>query len=571
MKMRSIALALGALALVAPACGSDDNGNAGSSTNTTLASPATTVASGNGETAGTTAPAVTNEPATTEAPSTPEGDPDAVLRVGYHFLRSGSYSFDQLLYNGNNASVWMYQVFAPLVNVDPNTLEYTPYLAESFEVIDPQTLEMTLRPDATFHDGRPVTAEDAKFSLEKARDNQAEGLNNLNGSIQLVASVEVVDDLTYRVVFSKPAVLTMYEMMAGPEMFISPADSGAEQATNPIGNGRFRFVSHVQDQKFTLERWDDFFDAATTPYGGIEFVNLTPGAAQTSALLAGDIDVANDVGVEGYEAIEASDAGEAFAVVGNVRYSFINLCGAPGYFWESADLRLAVEVGTDREQLNEALYNGLGSSMNQFFPKGHPYHDDALDEEYAYDPDRARELRVQAGVEEGATDGFFATNALPESEDLGLLLNQQWGEWGINLEVIPSDDLVGDFLLPAMNEPFQLDRGHSAMIENTRSGLQRLTRQSDLKSIVNSCLYANPRFAEIAEEIPALNPDNPKAAALWKEASRIAIEDGYFVILNQKPNFPAVSARVGGVDSQGDFHGSTEGGYQYDEWFIKTS
>ena len=490
-----------------------------------------------------------------------------MLRVGFNFLRSGTYNFDPRLYTGNNMSFFMFELFAPLAKVDPATLEYTPYLAESFEVVDPQTLQVVLRDDATFHDGRPVTAADAKASIEASKANQAEGNNNVSASIQQVQDVTVVDDRTFTVNFTQPAVLSMYEMMAGPEFLISPADAGAEQATNPIGNGPFKFVSNTQDQSFTLEKNPDFFDAESVQLAGLEYVNLAEGNPQVNGLLGGDIDVATDIGTEGMSGLEGRDDVEGRAVVDAIRFLYLTFCFAPGHVWEDPNRIQAVQFATDREQVAELLYEGSGAPLNQFYPKGHPYHDDALDEEYATDIDRAQQLADQSGLS-GISDGMWATSAIPESEDLVLLLNEQWGEVGVALTPVVSDDLTGDALQPSKANPPTLTGGDSLVIENTRSGLQRLTRQIDPNSVVNTCNWSNERLTEIAGELAALAPDDPAAADLWKEASRIALEEGPFMILAQKPTVVGISTSVGGVED-GDFHGSSEGSYQLDEWFIK--
>ena len=195
---------------------------------------ATTAEAGGSDTTEASGGADTTEAAegteTTEA-AAEDFDPNGVMRVGVNFLRSGTYSFDSRLYAGSNRSVWMFALFAPIVKVDPRTLEYTPYLAESFEVVDPQSLPVILRDDATFHDGWPVTSADAKATIEAEKVNQGEATSNVSASIQRVESVEVVDDRTFTVKFSRPAVLTMYELMAGPEFLISPPQEQRKTAT----------------------------------------------------------------------------------------------------------------------------------------------------------------------------------------------------------------------------------------------------------------------------------------------------------------------------------------------------
>ena len=325
-------------------------------------------------------------------------------------------------------------------------------------------------------------------------------------------------------------------------------------------------MSHVQDQGFTFEKNADFFDADNVKLAGLEYANLTEGNPQVNALLGGDIDVATDIGTEGMSGLEGRDDVEGRAIVDAIRYLYLTFCFAPGHVWEDPNRVQAVQYGTDREQVAELLYEGSGAALNQFFPEGHPYHDPALDEEYAFDAERAQELAEQSGLS-GVSDGMWATSAIPESEDLVLLLNEQWGELGVGLTPVASDDLIGDALSPSIANPPTLTGGDSLVIENTRSGLQRLTRQLDPNSVVNTCTWSNDRLNEIVLELSALAPDDPAAAELWHEASRISLEEGPFMILAQKPSFVGLSTTVGGVNDN-DFNGSSEGSYQFQDWFI---
>ena len=563
-----------AMALLAGACGDDD------STDTSTEAPAETAApteEAPAEEAPTEAPAeeAPAEEAPTEAPAeeapaeeapAETAAPGGTLRVGVNFLRSGSVTLDPRLYSGNSMSFFLYEMFAPLVKVNPLTLEYTPYLAESFEVVDSQTLSITLRGDATFHDGRPVTAADAKASIDSSKANQAEGTNNVNGAIQGISSVDVVDDRTFIVNFAAPSVLTMYELLVGPEMLVSPADAGASQNTAPIGNGPMKFVSYLEGQSFDVEKYDGFWDADNVNLGGMEFINLEEGTAQLTALLGGDIDFATDVGPEGMTALAGRDGMIADARTDSIRYLYLTFCAADGHFWNDPNLRRAALLATDRQQVVDVLYDGLGSPTGQWFPKGHPYYDDSLEPRYAFDPAEAKALVDAAGAS-GTTDGMWAPSPIPESPDLVLLLNQQWSAAGLSLEVVTSEDLVNDALLPSIADPPTIEGGDSMVIENTRAGLQRLLRQIKPGSIVNNCSYTNPRMDEIAAELAGLAPDDSAAAQLWHEASQILIEDIPIIILAQKPSFFGYTDQIGGI-ADSDFRGASEGSFQYDNWSI---
>jgi ABC-type transport system substrate-binding protein len=157
-----------AVGLVAAACGDDD----GDATGTT-----------EGDTTDTTEEAA-------------DFDPNGVLRYGVALDGSG---VSGRLAPFASTSVCDVMMMAPLydtlVHIDPRTGELSPGLAESWEVVDEQTVELTLREGVTFHDGSPFDAEAVVAGLER---NAAEDATLTATSLAFLESVEAVDDATVR-------------------------------------------------------------------------------------------------------------------------------------------------------------------------------------------------------------------------------------------------------------------------------------------------------------------------------------------------------------------------------------
>ena len=494
-------------------------------------------------------------------------DPEGVLVVGQNFFPNQQASLDPRIMSTSTNAEFLHEIYAALVKQDAVTGEYSPYLAESFEVLDSQTLTVTIRSDANFHDGRPVTAQDAKASIEATKANTAERTCNCNRGIALVDSVEVVDDKTFNVHLSGPGLATVYELLIGPEFMISPADAGASQATDPIGNGPFRFVDLVEGQRITLEKWDDFFAADEIMLGGLEFVNLQEGTTQLNALLAGDIDMAMELDYPTFQAMEGRDGFAAAAVNSDTTFIWFVGCQAPGAFYEDIRVRQGFMHAIDRNLINQALYGGDGVATVGLYPPGHPYNDPALEDVYPFDLDRARELFEEAGVA-GQTIGIWATSSIPESIDLVLLMNVTLSQAGVKVEPIPTDDLVGDYLRPASLDPGPFDLEHDGVIiVQTRPGMQKLTRNFLNSGITNPCDTEYDRTTEIISELSGLAPDDPQAVALWKEIQRINVEEARHMILAFYPSYTGWSDSVGGVDPN-SFGGPVEGGYTFTDMYI---
>ena len=495
-------------------------------------------------------------------------DPEGVLVVGQNFFPNQQASLDPRIMSTSTNAEFLNEIYATLATRDAITGEYSPYLAESYEVVDSQTLTVTIRSDANFHDGRPVTSEDAKASIEATQANTAERTCNCNRGIALVESVEVIDDKTFTVKMAQPGLATLFELLIGPEFMISPADAGASQATSPIGNGPFRFVDLVEGQRITLEKWDDFFAADEVMLGGLEFVNLQEGTTQLNALLAGDIDVAMELDFPSFEATEERDGFNGSAVQSDTTFIWFVGCQAPGAFYEDIRVRQGFMHAIDRNLINQALYGGEGVPTVGFYPPGHPYNDPALEDVYPFDLDRARELFEEAGVV-GQTVGIWATSSIPESIDMVLLMNVTLSQAGVKVEPIPTDDLVGDYLRPASLDPGPFDLEHDGvLITQSRPGMQKLTRNFFDSGITNPCDTEYDRASEIIGELSGLAPDDPKAVELWHEIQRINVEDARHMILAFFPSYMAWNSdKVGGVDPN-SFGGPVEGGYTFTDMYI---
>ena len=191
---------------------------------------------------------------------------------------------------------FLHEIYAALVKQDAVTGEYSPYLAESFDVVDNQTLTVTIRADANFHDGRPVTAQDAKASIEATKANTAESTCNCNRGIGLVDSVEVVDDKTFVVHLSGPGLATVYELLigtrvhdlpgrrrrlAGHQPHRQPGPSGSWTWSRARGSPSRSGTTSSQPTRSCWEAWSSSTCRRAPP--------------QLNALLAGDIDMAMEL------------------------------------------------------------------------------------------------------------------------------------------------------------------------------------------------------------------------------------------------------------------------------------
>jgi ABC-type transport system substrate-binding protein len=190
-------------------------------------------------------------------------------------------------------------------------LQPVPELAERIEIsADGLEYTFTLRPEATFHNGRQVTAADVVFSLTHALDPATAGgeaallggptfLSDIVGASDLLGGtatsltgVEALDGRTVRVRLVEPRAAFLMKVAAVQAAILDPNNvaSSSEWWIEPNGSGPFQVEEWVGDDHITLARFDGFF-AGPPPLERID-VALGPRAFQSFNLYqAGEIDV----------------------------------------------------------------------------------------------------------------------------------------------------------------------------------------------------------------------------------------------------------------------------------------
>lgn len=266
--------------------------------------------------------------------------------------------------------------------------ELNPSLATSWRRTGSSSIEVTLREDAAFHDGSPVTAEDVEATFERL----GEGELAQSMVVPPGLTVEIKDPATLEIVSPQPYgplenALAFVKILRKAD--IENPDNFKEGA---VGSGPYRFVSYTGN--------DVRLEANKKYWGGspnierVIFRYIEDPQARINALLDGQVDILTRVSAEDLARVEGDDR---FSVVRvSPPAQVIGILQHNGPFAD-ARLRRAVAHGVDRRAIAESLMRGMNPVADSSIPTNAPYHE-ALDETFAYDPDRARALVEEAGA-----------------------------------------------------------------------------------------------------------------------------------------------------------------------------
>ncbi len=485
-------------------------------------------------------------PSGTAVPATPKVDTNRVLRYGTNLLKAQSTTFDPRISATAPDFTQLTPLYAPLMTYSKSQNKYTPYLAQSVTVVDTQTIKVALRADAKFDNGQPVTAADAKATIETTVKNQASGrCNGCSSGLSIIGGIEVTDSRTFLIRLTSPGLGIIYDLLIGRETYIVPATAGAEQNTKPVGNGPFKFVSFTPGQKAVFEKSSTFFDAKNVRLKGIEFIHLSGGTPQTNALLAGDVDLADELDATNSAQLKAKNLVVQQGINPDY-FFFFDMCKQPGFFFNDKRVRQALAYGTDRVALNNAVSQGMSLPAYQQFAAGDPRYDEKITKQYKYNPTKAKKLLRDAGVKEGTTlDILVTTTSSPQYPVIALVLKDQWAKIGINVNIVQTRDINADWLRPVLVNKPVLAPG--AVLAFQRPGVEKIKRLFGPGGGQNTCNYSNPQLDQLATELLALVPTSAAATAKWKQAQQIIADDVPLIPLMFLPTLRAWDKSLTGI------------------------
>lgn len=433
-------------------------------------------------------------------------------------------------------------LFTPLANTDSKFKIHNILIEKATPERNGMSWEVRLKNGVRFHDGKPLTADDVAFSIEKRKE--------ISSTLGAIRRTEVLDEKNIRLIFDKPFrdisdFLT--SIYVYPRRIFRPGEPWKETLLkNPVGSGPFRF-----------KRWLD---------GGMEFVanpdyfEGRPKAERIVYLYEGNEDRRISRLLKGKAdiMIPASPNAARF-LEGDPRF-YVNRSAIPycvavfldnrSPLFSDLAVRKAVNMAVNREFLIEKGINrggipAYGPFLEDMLPEGH------IVAPYEYAPRAAAQLLKEAGWEDTDNDGvlekdgrrlrftlYYSTGA-EEFRKLADMVSQQLFEIGVEVETRPVTDT------DLMNKHLS-SREDYAILTAVNTFLPEIAWES--RSVqgprsINLSNYSNKDVDELFNRA-GNEADSRKIKSIYGRIESLIREDSPAVFLYYPVSYSAVSKRV---------------------------
>jgi len=317
-------------------------------------------------------------------------------------------------------------------------LAVVPQLALGHETsADGKTVTIKLRPGVKFHDGEPLDAAAAKYSLDRHLTMKGSFRKPELGSVD---KVEVVDPLTIKLVLKEPFSPLLAQLTDRAGMMVSPKAAeaaGDKFGLKPVCAGPFKFVERVQQDRIVVEKFADYWNKDNIFIDKISYLPIVDGTVRLANLRSGGLDLIERVLATDIKAVRDNPKLKLIKAV-SLGYSGItmNLANGPKAdtpLAKDARVRRAFQLSLDREAINQVVFNGEFVPGNQWINPQNSYYQQAFPIPKR-DVAKAKTLLKEAGVAAPLTLDFMVPNG-PENRAVAEVVQSMAAEAGFDLKI----------------------------------------------------------------------------------------------------------------------------------------
>ena len=453
-------------------------------------------------------------------------------------------TLDPALVTDTTSSGVVVEVFSGLVALDTD-LRLVPDLAESWEISPDGTVyTFTLRPDATFHDGKAVTAHDFKWSIERAADprtaspvadiylNDIVGVEDVfEGRAMEISGIKVIDDRTIQFTIDSPKAYFLAKLTY-PTAYVLDRENveagGTTWTDTPNGTGPFRLKEYRIGERIVLER----FEGYTRGQPGVSTILMNLAGGQNMAMYENDEIDFTGVGLYDLERVlDPSEPLNRELVVAppdfSISYIGFNAQMAP---FDDANFRKALNHAIDKELIATEVLSQLLTPAYGILPPGFPGYNPEL-QGLTFDPELAKQLLADSDYADPATRPRIVVTVPGRGGTIGLDLEvilQMWQQvLGVEVEIQQVE--WATYLEDLNKQKYQAyaGLGWSADYPDPQDFLDILFHT---ESGLNHGAFSDLEIDAVLEEA-RVEPDANRRIALYRQAEEMIVQAAAWVPL----------------------------------------
>ena len=487
------------------------------------------------------------QPAPTTAPAVSgmeEGSESGESGGVFRRLWSDPPTLDPHLTTDTTSSGVVVELFSGLVTMNTD-LQLVPDIAESWDIDDTGTVyTFNLRKNAKFHDGKPITAHDVKWSLERAVHpdtaspvadtylNDIIGVEKaLEGETTEIEGVRVIDDHTIEFTIDAPKAYFLAKLTY-PTAFVLDRENveagGRNWTENPNGTGPFKLAEYRIGERIILERNENFYRQPAH----VDSISMNLAGGQAMAMYENDeIDI---TGVGLFDLDRVLDPNEELnkeLIIAppdfSVSYVGFNTSMPP---FDDPKFRQALNHAVDKELIATEVLSELVEPAYGILPPGFPgYNENLVGLEY--DPEFARQLLAESKYADPDTRPRIEVTVPGTGGTIGLDLEviiEMWRqELGVEVEIQQVE--WATYLEDLNQQRFQAygGLGWQADYPDPQDFLDILFHT---ESSINHGAYSNAELDAILEEART-EADLEKRVSLYHQAEKMIVDDAAWLPL----------------------------------------
>ncbi len=464
-------------------------------------------------------------------------------------------TLDPAMSSDSGSHEYILQIFGGLVSLDEN-LEPVPDIARDWNISkDGRTYTFHLRDNVKFHNGRVVTAQDIKFSWERAANpttgSQTAGtyLGDIIGVKEMLAGkateingVQIVDDKTLEVTITAPKSYFLYKLSYPVAFVVDKNNIGpGEWWRKPIGTGPFKLKEWTEDSRMVLERNPEYHGTIAS-LGSVVFHMLA--GLPMNLYENGETDVA-EVSLVYIDRVSdpAGSFYDQLTIIPELSLYYIAFNAAKPPF-DDVNIRKAFSMALDKDKIISLIFRNAVEKADGIVPPGIK----GFNEELVglnYDVARAQELIRQSKYGDVSALPEITLTTAGEGGTVSNVLQAAVVQWRENLGVdVKIRQIEPDIFYYTLKKEKNelLDMGWIADYPHQQNFLDVLFRSN---TDINYGEYSNPEVDALLDQAAA-ELDSSRSIELYRKAEQKLIDDAACIPISFGSEYVLVKPYVKG-------------------------